>query len=54
MVRIGTHDGTFHADEALGCWLLRRTEARARRCAAAALPLRRRCAAVRTFSFAAR
>jgi uncharacterized UPF0160 family protein len=29
MVRIGTHDGTFHADEALGCWLLRRTQARA-------------------------
>lgn len=28
MVRIGTHDGTFHADEALGCWLLRRTQAR--------------------------
>jgi uncharacterized UPF0160 family protein len=28
MVRIGTHDGSFHADEALGCWLLRRTEAR--------------------------
>ena len=28
MVKIGTHDGTFHADEALGCWLLRRTQAR--------------------------
>eukprot|EP00850_Spirogloea_muscicola_P025235 SM002513S08702 [mRNA] locus=s2513:2:1704:- [translate_table: standard] len=23
--RIGTHDGTFHCDEALGCFLLRRT-----------------------------
>ena len=24
---IGTHDGTFHCDEALGCFLLRRTAA---------------------------
>lgn len=23
--RIGTHNGTFHCDEALGCWLLKRT-----------------------------
>ncbi|GLI62654.1 hypothetical protein VaNZ11_005327 [Volvox africanus] len=23
--KIGTHSGTFHCDEALGCWLLRRT-----------------------------
>jgi len=26
MVRIGTHSGTFHCDEALGCWLLQRTK----------------------------
>ena len=25
MVKIGTHDGTFHCDEALGCFMLRRT-----------------------------
>ena len=25
MVRIGTHSGTFHCDEALGCYLLRKT-----------------------------
>ena len=25
MVRIGTHDGTFHCDEALGVYILRRT-----------------------------
>ncbi|PNW87344.1 hypothetical protein CHLRE_02g118900v5 [Chlamydomonas reinhardtii] len=25
MVKIGTHSGTFHCDEALGCWLLRQT-----------------------------
>jgi len=24
---IGTHDGTFHCDEALAVWLLRRTKA---------------------------
>lgn len=24
--RIGTHSGSFHCDEALGCWLLRRTQ----------------------------
>jgi len=24
--KIGTHNGTFHCDEALGCWLLRNTE----------------------------
>ena len=24
-MRIGTHDGTFHCDEALGCFLLRRS-----------------------------
>ncbi len=29
MVRIGTHDGTFHCDEALGCYMLRRTVVRA-------------------------
>ena len=29
-VKIGTHSGTFHCDEALGCFLLRRTEVRAR------------------------
>lgn len=23
--QIGTHDGAFHCDEALGCWLLKRT-----------------------------
>ena len=40
MVRIGTHDGTFHADEALGCWLLRRTQARG--CGAARRALRAR------------
>jgi uncharacterized UPF0160 family protein len=22
-VRIGTHSGSFHADEALGCWMLK-------------------------------
>lgn len=27
MVRIGTHSGTFHCDEALGCFLLRQTPA---------------------------
>ncbi|GAB4813079.1 hypothetical protein N2152v2_000125 [Parachlorella kessleri] len=26
-VRIGTHSGTFHADEALGCFMLRQTQA---------------------------
>jgi len=26
MPRIGTHSGSFHADEALGCWLLLQTE----------------------------
>jgi uncharacterized UPF0160 family protein len=26
MVRIGTHSGTFHCDEALGCFLLRQTQ----------------------------
>ena len=25
-VSIGTHNGTFHCDEALGCWMLRQTE----------------------------
>ena len=25
MVRIGTHSGSFHCDEALGCWMLRQT-----------------------------
>ncbi len=25
MVKIGTHSGTFHCDEALGCYMLRRT-----------------------------
>lgn len=25
MVKIGTHSGSFHCDEALGCWMLRRT-----------------------------
>lgn len=25
--KIGTHSGTFHCDEALGCWMLRRTAA---------------------------
>jgi uncharacterized UPF0160 family protein len=25
--KIGTHSGTFHCDEALGCWMLRRTQA---------------------------
>ena len=24
--KIGTHDGAFHCDEALGCWMLRRTK----------------------------
>ena len=28
MVRIGTHDGTFHCDEALGVYMLRRTAVR--------------------------
>jgi uncharacterized UPF0160 family protein len=28
MVKIGTHDGTFHCDEALGCFLLQRTKVR--------------------------
>jgi len=23
---IGTHSGTFHCDEALGCWMLKQTE----------------------------
>lgn len=27
MVRIGTHSGSFHCDEALGCWMLRQTAA---------------------------
>jgi uncharacterized UPF0160 family protein len=27
MALIGTHSGTFHCDEALGCYLLRQTEA---------------------------
>lgn len=26
MVRIGTHSGSFHCDEALGCFLLRQTK----------------------------
>ena len=26
MLQIGTHDGTFHCDEALGCYLLQKTE----------------------------
>ena len=26
MTSIGTHDGTFHCDEVLGCWMLKRTE----------------------------
>ena len=26
MVRIGTHNGTFHCDEALGCYLLQKTD----------------------------
>ena len=26
MVQIGTHNGTFHCDEALGCYLLRKTD----------------------------
>ena len=26
MVQIGTHNGTFHCDEALGCYLLQRTD----------------------------
>jgi hypothetical protein len=30
MVRIGTHDGTFHCDEALGVYILRRTAVRPR------------------------
>lgn len=25
-VNIGTHSGTFHCDEALGCWMLKQTE----------------------------
>jgi uncharacterized UPF0160 family protein len=25
MVQIGTHSGTFHCDEALGCWMLKKT-----------------------------
>lgn len=25
MVKIGTHSGSFHCDEALGCWLLKHT-----------------------------
>jgi hypothetical protein len=25
-VSIGTHSGTFHCDEALGCWMLKQTE----------------------------
>ena len=24
--RIGTHDGAFHCDEALGCWMLKKTD----------------------------
>lgn len=31
MMKIGTHNGSFHCDEALGCALLRRTEASDRR-----------------------
>jgi len=27
MVKIGTHSGSFHCDEALGCFLLRQTDA---------------------------
>jgi uncharacterized UPF0160 family protein len=27
--RIGTHDGTFHCDEALGCFMLKRTKVHA-------------------------
>lgn len=27
MARIGTHSGTFHCDEALGCFLLKQTDA---------------------------
>lgn len=26
MVKIGTHSGSFHCDEALGCFLLRQTD----------------------------
>lgn len=26
MVKIGTHSGSFHCDEALGCFLLKRTK----------------------------
>lgn len=25
MVKLGTHSGTFHCDEALGCYMLKRT-----------------------------
>lgn len=25
-VRIGTHNGTFHCDEALACWILTKTK----------------------------
>lgn len=46
MMKIGTHNGSFHCDEALGCALLRRTEASAAfvcavRRQAGKLPLRR-------------
>jgi uncharacterized UPF0160 family protein len=27
MVQIGTHSGSFHCDEALGCWMLQQTAA---------------------------
>lgn len=27
MVKIGTHSGSFHCDEALACWMLHRTAA---------------------------
>lgn len=33
-VNIGTHSGTFHCDEALGCWMLKQTELFAGECAA--------------------
>jgi hypothetical protein len=37
-VNIGTHSGTFHCDEALGCWMLKQTELFAGECGPSGVP----------------
>jgi Uncharacterised protein family (UPF0160) len=47
MVKIGTHSGSFHCDEALGCYLLKQTQQFSEG------TVTRRCAAVAASSVAA-